>query len=359
SDLYATSTNSALTITKDGLVGVGTTSPWRTLSVSGTVAFDGLSAVIGTDQSVCIDPTTKELTMQAGDTCAASSARYKHDIESLTVDGLTLLRTFDPVSFVYNDDTSNMTRWGFIAEEMASTSPQLAAFNIDGSVQTINSVGISAVLTKSIQEIDAIIGASSTPEATVTLWEERGLPLFAKSFLLFLEKLGLKIENGLATLKSLVADKITTKELCLEEVCVTKTELQALLQNQNQNAGQNQSATQSQTQSSSSGVLSGGADTEPPVITLLGNNPAEIVVGAVYSDLGASVSDNVDSNLGVVITPESIDTSVSGEHVITFTAMDSAGNVGTTTRMVIVGDGGIAPVLSNPVVDASTTPQTP
>ena len=49
-----------------------------------------------------------------------------------------------------------------------------------------------------------------------------------------LASLGLWIENGIAWVRELVADKITTKKLCLEEngeeICLTKTQLKELLE---------------------------------------------------------------------------------------------------------------------------------
>jgi hypothetical protein len=89
-------------------------------------------------------------------------------------------------------------------------------------------------------------------------------------------------------------------------------------------------------------------DTEPPTITLTGNNPATLELGSTYGDLGATVTDNVNNNLGYKVSvddgPEiypneiQIDTSVAGEHTIVFTAVDQAGNVGTATRAVNVVD---------------------
>ncbi|MBY0294400.1 DUF5011 domain-containing protein, partial [Patescibacteria group bacterium] len=63
-------------------------------------------------------------------------------------------------------------------------------------------------------------------------------------------------------------------------------------------------------------------------------------------DLGATVSDNVDSNLGFKVSLDggelidvsalTLDTSTSTSYTILFSATDSAGNVGTATRTVIV-----------------------
>ncbi len=89
------------------------------------------------------------------------------------------------------------------------------------------------------------------------------------------------------------------------------------------------------------------SDTEPPVITINGNNPAIIDVGSTYVDLGATVTDNRNNNLGityqvngVTVTSISIDTSTDVTYTITYSATDQAGNTGTATRTVIVGSGG-------------------
>jgi len=85
------------------------------------------------------------------------------------------------------------------------------------------------------------------------------------------------------------------------------------------------------------GVNPDDVDTEPPVITLIGDNPALLPKDSVYGDLGATVSDNVNNNLGYRTEGE-VDTGILGEYTITFTAADQAGNVATATRLVIVYD---------------------
>lgn len=80
------------------------------------------------------------------------------------------------------------------------------------------------------------------------------------------------------------------------------------------------------------------SDTTPPIITIIGNNPAEIEKGTPYVDLGATVDDDVDHNLGISTSGNIIDTSVSGTYPIIYTATDSAGNSASTTRSVIISD---------------------
>src|SRR3989344_8130761 len=70
------------------------------------------------------------------------------------------------------------------------------------------------------------------------------------------------------------------------------------------------------------------SDTEAPVITLNGLNPTEIEINSVYSDMGATVTDNKDQNLGYKVSLDGgseidisqlvLDTTIPGEHTITF-----------------------------------------
>ena len=111
------------------------------------------------------------------------------------------------------------------------------------------------------------------------------------------------------------------------------------------------------------------ADTEPPVITLSGNNPATINIGDTYSDRGATVTDNVDQNLGYKVSLDggiemdvsglTIDTSVAGTHEILFSATDNAGNTGTAMRTVNVVDPNAAvstPPSEEPAPEPSSEP---
>src|SRR5262249_49879515 len=90
------------------------------------------------------------------------------------------------------------------------------------------------------------------------------------------------------------------------------------------------------------------ADTSSPVITIVGDNPAQIQVGSTYSDMGATVIDtnadgSANNNLGVhynvdgiFLDQVSIDTSTTSSHTIVYSAVDGAGNWGFATRTVEV-----------------------
>ena len=66
-------------------------------------------------------------------------------------------------------------------------------------------------------------------------------------------------------------------------------------------------------------------DTTPPVITLIGANPQLVANGGVYTDLKATVTDNVDASREITGTG-TVNTAVAGDYTITYNASDAAGN---------------------------------
>jgi hypothetical protein len=109
-----------------GNVGIATTSPWRKLSVTGTVGFDGLSGSTGAG-SLCLDSNKQVVYNSASDNCLSSTRATKHDIQSLELDSLSLIELLQPVSFVYNG--SEQVRYGFIAEDTAAVDAHLATYD--------------------------------------------------------------------------------------------------------------------------------------------------------------------------------------------------------------------------------------
>jgi hypothetical protein len=139
-------------ITSIGNVGIGTTTPWRTLSVTGTVAVNGLTANSGSNYAVCINNTTKELTADVGGACNPSSERFKNNIEPLSVSATDIINSLKPSSFAYNDIIG--TRYGLIAEQVSSIDPHLATYEEDGiTPHGLDTSAIISVLVKAVQEL--------------------------------------------------------------------------------------------------------------------------------------------------------------------------------------------------------------
>ena len=91
-------------------------------------------------------------------------------------------------------------------------------------------------------------------------------------------------------------------------------------------------------------------DTTAPVMSVTGDNPATVELGASYTDAGATGSD-----LGGAVAVSSsgtVNTDVVGTYTITYTGTDPSGNTSTATRTVNVVDT-TAPVITvtgtNPV----------
>ena len=74
-------------------------------------------------------------------------------------------------------------------------------------------------------------------------------------------------------------------------------------------------------------------DTTAPVITVTGDNPATVELGATYTDAGATADGGE-----TVTSSGTVDTSTVGAYTITYSATDAANNTGTATRTVNVVD---------------------
>ena len=69
------------------------------------------------------------------------------------------------------------------------------------------------------------------------------------------------------------------------------------------------------------------ADATPPVITMLGSSPVDVVINDTYGDAGATASDAVDGDLtGSIETASTVNTTTAGSYTVTYNVDDSTGN---------------------------------
>jgi peptidoglycan hydrolase-like protein with peptidoglycan-binding domain len=94
-------------------------------------------------------------------------------------------------------------------------------------------------------------------------------------------------------------------------------------------------------------------DTTAPVISRVGEENVQVLLGSEYVDAGATATDNMDEAV-TVASNGAVDTSATGTYTITYTATDSAGNIAASvTRTVEVfrrssgGGGRVAKVSSS------------
>jgi hypothetical protein len=94
-------------------------------------------------------------------------------------------------------------------------------------------------------------------------------------------------------------------------------------------------------------------DTTAPVITLSGGNPYTVERGTTYVDPGATANGGET----VTVNTSGLIMSVTGTYIVTYSATDAYGNIGTVSRTVIVEDT-IAPVITLTNGDVGTTDYT-
>jgi Chaperone of endosialidase len=299
----------------NGNVGIGTTTPWRTLSVTGTVGFDGLTGATGAG-SLCLDANKQVVYNSGSDNCLSSLRSTKHDINNLTLSGTSTVAALVPVSFIYNNDASSTVRYGFIAEDTAAVDSHLGTYDQSGKLSGVDDRSILSIIVKALQELITTVQG--------------------------------------------FAQKFTTQELCVGTTCINQQQLAGLLALEAQQG-------QIQISDPTPPTISGTAT--PPTISIAGNNPVIITIGDSYADLGATVSDTGqgqagDTNLGLkyflngaLVSNIVLDTSAVATDTIDYVTTDSAGLTATSTRTVIILAASSTPPTSPPT-DTTTSAAT-
>lgn len=79
-------------------------------------------------------------------------------------------------------------------------------------------------------------------------------------------------------------------------------------------------------------------DTDPPVITLVGDDPYDVEMRSTYVDPGATAQDDEDGDLtsSIQVDISEVDTDLPGEYTVFYSVSDAAGNTANATRTVDV-----------------------
>ena len=96
---------------------------------------------------------------------------------------------------------------------------------------------------------------------------------------------------------------------------------------------------------------SSNKDVTIPVISLVGDASASLEAGAVYTDAGATATDNIDGTItSSIVTVNPVDTTTVGTYTVTYNVSDAAGNdAAAVTRTVEV----VEPVLTGVFTDSA------
>lgn len=111
----------------------------------------------GTNNDICITASGDFVNETTG-TCIVSSRKFKHDIQPLKIDSLSLIDSLNPQTFIRNDDPTNATHYGFIAEESADTDAHLASYGLDGEPRGLDEHAFLAVLWDAVRELSENTG---------------------------------------------------------------------------------------------------------------------------------------------------------------------------------------------------------
>ena len=337
-----------LYVQDSGNVGIGTTSPLVALHVGSASVTDSTNLLELQDaNSVCT------FNANTGAPSCGSDLTLKKNINDQS-DNLTKILALRPVTYNWLTDEDGIDiKHGFIAQEVAQIMPELVTDGtwIDGSTKKfLQTAGMTPYIVGAIKELN--LKMEDLTDATVPFLDENNQKTFVGRFFDRMAVWAGDIGNGI---ENLYAKIVHTKKLCVAddsgaETCITKAELDALLvgagsSGSNSGTGDSGSGGGSTPPSEDGGTGSGDSgtmpvvnDIVPPVITLNGDAIMNLNVGDSYSEMGATVIDNVDTEVAIIIIG-SVDTSVAGTYTVTYTATDTAGNnTVPVVRTVVVTD---------------------
>ncbi|MFA5931977.1 MAG: tail fiber domain-containing protein [Candidatus Paceibacterota bacterium] len=215
-----------LQVGSTGNVGIGITGTTIPLEVKGT----GTGAII----AKFTDVNTTGCTLATGGTISCTSdVRMKKNIEDINY-GLDTIMKLRPVVYNWNYEVDgSIKNLGFIAQEVETVVPKLVATDVEG-MKSLNTTGVIPILTKALQELNLNINAVS---GTLQLSSGQTISPATESFVTaFFNNVYTKVGAWLADVTNGIGDVFAGSfhakdKICINNTCVTETELQTFLQN--------------------------------------------------------------------------------------------------------------------------------
>ncbi len=206
----ASATSTAFMVNQNGNVGIGTTTPSTALTVNGSITPNV------TNTSTLGNATYLWNAVYATNgTIQTSDARLKDNIASTTY-GLDQVLQLRPISYTWKAHPEQGTYLGFIAQEVQPVLPETVTVGDDAN----HTLGLTytefiPVIVRAIQQLAAKLSDLADTVAG-----------FAEHFV---------TKDLVAT--NITGDKAQLHELCLDDVCVTRSQLAAVLALAGQSAG--------------------------------------------------------------------------------------------------------------------------
>jgi len=316
----ATTTSVSLSVGETGNIGIGTTTPNYKLHVIGDVAAQAF-----------VNTSTRS---SKSDIAYLKDEDYEGFLEKLD--------DINVATYRYNTDSaeSPVSRLGLIAEEAPSEVLSASGDGVDIYKLASFTLGATKAQYEKIKDLELRLAALELRGVSGT----GGSGVSISGVLQGLENLGTRILDGIVYMRNLATgnltvgtsgrptgitlyDEVTGEPYCLKIANGSPVSVQGTCPIASVTPSNNEEENPSEV-----------GDTEAPIIILNGFSPATLNKGESYVDLGATVTDNVNPNLGVNVEGGQIDTTVPGTYTVSYSAIDQAGNTGTASRIVNVID---------------------
>jgi hypothetical protein len=144
-----------------------------------------------------------------------SDERLKSNVSDLPSDTLSRLAQVRTVMYTLNTDQTNRIQVGFLAQDLEQYFPELVGQK-DSTYKGVYYAQMTPVLVQAIRELNLNITDIANTAVSNT-WRDALIAWFGN------------VENGIS---ELFADRIRAKnEICIDDVCMTKDQLQVILNN--------------------------------------------------------------------------------------------------------------------------------
>jgi len=159
------------------------------------------------------------ITTGVGIACT-SDERLKTNITDLPTDTLDKLAKVRTVNFNWSEGNNDTNNIGFLAQDLENYFPELVSTDSDG-YKSVYYSNMTPILVEAIRELDLKVKEFSS----LDLGNTNSLGSMIKNYLA-------DIGNGL---EIVFFGEVRTRKLCLDDLCIDKTQLEQLLNNANIN----------------------------------------------------------------------------------------------------------------------------
>jgi len=338
-------------------IGGGTTTPNSALTVNGAASASSFTVPVGTQQSFTLGTTTLSANLPSAVLTADGKSVDLYKLASYNLSQVQQLALNQKtLTARVNDLAIRLTELENGSIAMATSTSGTSFFSTTTLVNALNSLGV--MVEKGIAQFGSVVAnqfvaatdsAGQSSAGTVTITASSTTAVVQNAYVKPTTKI-------FVTFNADVHGSwwVSNKQNGSFTVSLSQAQGQAvtfdyfLVQTQGQIATSSPEGifpnTAGSTSSAQSSTTSSGTG---PVITLLGANPMHVLVGAPFSDPGYTVADSIDGTDPVttyvngnqqVVSSATISTAAPATYIITYSAVDSAGNRTSVTRSVIIGN---------------------